>query len=734
MTKIDKKSAFSVSRRGFMQGASGLTFSIAFAGWMTGKSAAAFAASGKTSLNAWVRIGTDDKVTVMIPVSEMGQGSSTGLAQILAEELDADWNKVAIETAPVDKVYENPFLHGQITVASLAVPGFWDIMRKGGAQARRVLIDNAAAAMKVPASELTTEPSMVVHAKSGRKMSYGDIAKVAKMPAKLPEIADGDLKKPEQYRIIGKPVRRLDVVAKSHGKFEYGMDVQVRGMQYAAIARTPVEGAKAEKVDDAAAKAVKGVTGVFNLGDAVGVVGTSVEATKKGKAALKITWSAGAASGFNSDKAMAEFVARANNKAEAGLAANKVGDAPGAMTGAAKVISRDYTSDYTYHAQMEPMNITAKVSPDGKSADIWAGTQAPALMALIGSLVLQTDIAKIKLHQKGLGGGFGRRIYPDLVAYPLVLSKLTQKPVKVIFSREDDVANGKLRPMTAHHIEAGLDNDNNIVSWHHRLVGQSVLANSGQQKDLEKAGGVDFLTMEGVKHKYAMPNQLVEFVREGQVTALAAWRAIGAGYNKFVIESFLDEIAHELGKDPVEFRLSMMNGDARGRKIIETVAKMGNWGTKPAGGRAKGFAFAHVWDTPTAGIIDLTVDKATGGVKAHEIWTAVNPGLVINPDAVQSQQESNMVYGLGQALTERITYTDGAIDQSNFDSYTVMRMADVPDIHVEVISTNDRPTGIGEIGLPLVGGMVANAIFNATGARVRAMPFTAERVTAAMKA
>lgn len=405
------------------------------------------------------------------------------------------------------------------------------------------------------------------------------------------------------------------------------------------------------------------------------------------------------------------------------------------MKGAAKVYKADYTSDYTYHAQMEPMNVTAKVDEDGQGADVWVGTQAPDLLALVAAGVLQTKPPQIRIHQVGLGGGFGRRIYPDHVAYALLLSKATKKPIKVIWSREDDIGAGKLRPMTAHHVEAGVDKDGKIVAWHHRLVGESIIAFTGPPQQLTANKGIDGLVMEGSKFEYEIPNQLVEFVRarEGEETALAAWRAIGSGYNKFVIEAFLDEIAHAQGKDPIAYRLAMMKNDPRARKVIETVAKMSNW-SKKREGTSLGFAFNHVWSTPAAAVLELSVNKSNGEIKLHNMWAAVNPGLVVNPDGTKAQMESNLIFGLSQALKERITYKNGAIEQSNFHDYEVIRMSEVPEMHIEVISTNDKPTAMGEVGLPLVGGCVANALFNATGKRMRAMPFTAERVVATLKA
>ncbi len=727
-----------VSRRGFLAGTTGLAFAISVGGWLTAKSDAVYAASGRSDITAWVKIGTDNSILIYAPAAEMGQGVNTSLPQIIAEELDADWSKVVVEQSPHDaKTFGNPgFGGGLTTVASKSVNGYHDKLRIAGAQARRVLLDAAAAKWSVPVSELTTQPSMVVHAKSNRKMSYGEIAGFAKMPDALPEITLADLKKPANYRIVGKNVTRVDMKDKATGRYEYGMDVQVPGMLYASVARTPVEGGTVESVKDEAAKKVPGIVGVIALKDAVGVIGSSVEATKKAKALLEIKWAQGKLAGFDSGKSMADYQKRATDLGDKGLVYNQIGDAPAAMKGAAKVYKADFTSDYAYHAQMEPMNVTAKVDDDGMGADVWVGTQAPDLLAAVAAGVLQSTPPKIRIHQTGMGGGFGRRIYPDHVAYALLLSKASKKPIKVIWSREDDIAAGKLRPMTAHHLEAGVDKDGKIVAWHHRLVGESVIGFTGPAQRLAAAKGLDDLTMEGSKFDYEIPNKFVEFVRarEGNEVALAAWRAIGSGYNKFVIEAFLDEIAADQKKDPIAFHMALLEKDPRARKVIETVAKMSNW-SKKREGTYLGFAFNHVWSTPAAAVLELSVNKSNGDIKLHNMWAAVNPGLVINPDGTKAQMESNLIFGLSQALKERITYTGGAIDQSNFHDYELIRMSEVHEVFVEVISSpNEKPTAMGEVGLPLVGGCVANALYKATGKRMRVMPFTPERVMATLKA
>lgn len=724
-----------VSRRGFMAGTAGLTFAFSVGGFMTAKSTDVHAASNRADINGWITIGTDNSISVAAPAAEMGQGVFTSIPMVVAEELDADWSKVsAFFPPPIPKKFGNPGFGGfLVTVASRSISGYWDKIRMHGAEVRRVLMEAVAAKWNVPLAELSTEPSMVVHKKSGKKISYGDIAKFAKAPKEMPKLTAADLKKPSEFRIIGQDIPRLDVPLKATGQAQYGMDVQVPGMLYAAILRTPQDGGTPEKVDDSAALKIKGVTQVIPLRNSVGVLGTSFEATQAGKAALKVTWKSGVTAGFNNDKVLPEYTKRAKNTSEAGLPYKNDGDAKKAIAGAAKVVSAQYQSDYTYHAQMEPMNITALVNEAGDGAHLWLGTQAPNLAALVASKVLKTKPQKIRISQQFLGGGFGRRVMPDLIPDAVILSKITKKPVKVIWTREDDLLSGKLRPMTAHHLEAGLDKDGKIIGWRHRIVGEAVTASLGQKARLKKMKGLDPLTLEGAKHTYDIPNQHIEYLREHRDIALAAWRGIGAGYNKFVIEAFLDEVAHAQGTNPVDLRLAMLKDNPRAIRVIEETVKMSSWGKKP-GDTALGFVYADIWGTHTAGVIEISLNRKSGKIKVHNFWTAVDPGIAVQPQNIVAQTESNVIYGIGQTIKERVTFEDGVIQQSNFHDYHVMRMSEVPEIHTKVISTNNKPTGIGEIALPLIGGAISNAMFALTGKRMRHMPFTPERVKAALKA
>jgi isoquinoline 1-oxidoreductase beta subunit len=726
-----------ISRRGFIAGATGLTFAFTFTGGMVGRLAEALAADS-AKLNAWVTIDADGTITILSPVAEMGQGTLTTLPLILAEELDADWSKVKTEFAPpIPKIYGNPhpiMRGGMATVASVSVPGYYMPLRMAGAQARRVLLDNAAGHWNVPVEELTTEPSVVVHAKSGRRISYGEIAKFAAVPNEPPQITAADLKKEPQFRLIGrKDIGRVDVPAKVNGTAKYGIDVQVPGMVYATVLQSPMEGAKPATVNTDEVMTVKGVTKVLPLPFGVAVVGDSVEATRAGRSALKVTWdtSGAAAAKFDSEKAKDEYAAHGRDPNAKAVEWFKVGDAGTALGQAAKVLEATYWSEHCYHAQMEPMNCVAKVAEDGQSAEIWTGTQSNALAALVASNVLKTTPDKILVHQHLLGGGYGRRVWSDAVAQSVVIANIVKQPVKLILTREDDVAAARPRPMTHHILKAGLDQKGNLVGWHHRLVAENVDAVAAPPR-FQASGGKDVIGMRGLEQEhYAIPHILSDAVREIRGMRVHAWRGIGAGYNKFAAESFLDEIAQAKGVDPLALRLELTKDHPRAHAVIKTVAEMADWGRK-RDGRALGLAFADYHDSFGAAIAEVSVDRPSGKIKVHEYWVAADPGIVIQPENAHAQLESGIVYGLSAALLEEFAVKDGAVQASNFDDYPVLRMSDLPVMHTRLVASGAAPTGMGELSVPQVAPAIANAIFALTGKRLRHLPMSPERVKKAL--
>jgi isoquinoline 1-oxidoreductase beta subunit len=725
-----------ISRRGFIKTAGALTFSFTLAGRVSN----ALAQDGVAKFNAWVSIAADGTVTVMMPAAEMGQGALTALPLILAEELDADWSKVTAQYAPpIPKTYGNyhPLFQGaMITAASISTPGYWMSMRLAGAQARRVLLDNVARQWSVPASELSTEPGVVVHAKSGRRISYGDVIKFATVPAEPPQVTEADLKKPSQFRLIGRAdIPRVDVPSKVDGSAKYGIDVRLPGMLYATVLEAPYDGAKAAQVNAEDAMKIPGVKKVLPLPFGVAVVADTVNAARKGRSALKVKWDAGGSpnGSFDSEKALQEYARHGRDPGTKAMTWFEKGDAPKALAGAAKKLEAEYSSVHCYHAQMEPMNCVARVDADGKSAEIWTGTQSVALAAFVASNVLKTTPDKIRVNQHLLGGGYGRRIWPDAVAQAVVLANITKEPIKLVLTREDDLAAARPRPMTHHILKAGLDGSGQLVAWQHRLVAENVDAVAAPPR-FKATGGKDIIGWRGLEQPfYAVPNMLADAVREQRGVRVHAWRGIGAGYNKFASESFLDEIAHATGKDPLALRLELTKDHPRANAVIRAVAEMADWKRPRGKDRVLGIAFSDYHGSFSAGIAEVSLDRKSGKIRVHNYWIAGDAGIVVQPENAHAQLESAVVYGLSSALSEELTFKDGAVQQTNFHQYRVLRMSDMPEIHTRVIVTDNAPTGLGELGVPTVAPAIGNAVFKLTGKRLRQLPMSPARVQAALK-
>jgi isoquinoline 1-oxidoreductase subunit beta len=724
-----------ISRRSILAGGAGLTFAFAIGAkpdpfeWLTGAQAQA-----AYSPTVWVTIATDGTITIVSPAAEMGQGTMTALPAIIADELDADWSKVRAVLPPEweEKKHGNPSYNGGFqTSASASIQGYFHPLRVAGAQARRVLLDAAAARWNVPVAELATEPSVVVHRPSGRRMPYGEIAGFAKPPTVLPQIADGDLKAPANFRYIGRDVPRVELPLKVTGAAVYAMDVQVPGMHYAAVLQSPYPGGTPQAVNDAELLKLPGITDVVRLPDGVGVVGTSVTATQAAKARLKVTWSDAPGASHDSEQRLTAFAVVARDKNQAGVPYEPVGDAKTAMAGAARVFRGEYRTRYVYHAQMEPLSATAAVSADGKSATVWAGTQN--VTGLLGQVarLLETERSKVRFNQQLLGGGFGRRGQQEVVLDAVRLAKAAGKPVKLIWSREDDLTFGKFRPMTAHYIEAGFDAQGKVVAWHHRIVSESVVAYTAAMAG-NKPPALDRIVMKGSPiAQYPIPNKLAEHVIQPGGTRLAPWRGVGNGHNAFAAECFLDEIASALSKDPIAFRLELSEGQPRMQELLRIVAQMSDWQRK-RDGRGLGVATMVKDDTLAAGVAEVSVDRASGRIKVHNVWCAIDAGIAVQPGNLAAQTEGSIVYGLGHVLREAITVKNGRVQQSNFTNYEIARMSDMPNIEVRVVSTDNPPTGGGEDGLPVLACAVGNAVAALTGVRLRELPFSPERVRGAL--
>ena len=712
-----------LSRRTFLVTAGGFSIAIAFGSAPD----AAAATAAEFVPNAWVTIGEDGTVTIVAPAVEMGQGVRTSLPLILAEDLDADWSKVRVGATPDNaQLYGNPIFQNQLTtVGSLAVAGYYEKLRLVGAQARAVLLGNAAEAWKVPVSELTTQPSEVVHAKSGRRISYGDLAKAAKLPDPLPQVAPADLKPVSQFRLIGKDVPRVDTPSKVNGTAAYGLDVVLPDMLYAAVLYPPVQYQKPDQIDDAAARAVKGVVKIVPLPAGVGVIAESLHAARKSKDALKVTWSKAPAQTYTNEQILRDYQAIAADWNQPGVEMLNKGDAAAAMNGAARVIKGDFFSEHVSHVCMEPLNATVKV--DGDRVETWSGNQSPTTMKILGSIAAGTTPDKVTVHTTYLGGGFGRKTDGDDLFQATLLAKaVSPRPVHMIWSREDDIMNDKFRPLTAQRIEVGLDANNNVVAWRHRIVNESYFARI-MPPDLFAKIKQDIVSGGGGDMSYAVPNHRVEWVRAARGVDVGAWRGIAAGYTKFAIETLIDEIAALKNMDPVAYRLELLKDAPRAAAVVRAVAEMSDISRKRQG-RAVGVAYNDALHSHTAAAVEVSVDEASGQIKVHHLWAAVDAGIAVQPRNIVAQIESAMTFGLGAALIEQITVKDGVVQETNFHEYRVMRMSDMPPMDVRVIATDNKPSGIGEAGVPVVAPAIANAVAQLTGKRLRHLPMTPERV------
>ena len=725
-----------LSRRQFLLGSGGLAIGVAFGVPALTASKKALAQSAGLAPNQWVTIGTDGIVTILSPGSEMGQGTLTAVPLCLAEDLDADWSKVKVVQAGHNpKAYGNKLFGGiMATGASRTTRGYYELLRIAGAQTRLVLLAAAAEKWNVPQSELTTDKGVVWHKASKRSMGYGEIAGFAKVPATLPTVTAAQLKPVKDFKLIGKNVPRIDLADKTTGRAQYGIDTRLPGMLYGAVLRPPMHKDKMVSMDDSGAKAIKGFIKTVPLPYGVGVLAENTWAARQAKDALKVTW---ANDSITKTYTTAE-VGRAYTAAAADLDLSKAGvevEKHGAgnsnIKNAAKVLKADFLAEHAAHMCLEPMNATAQWTGDDK-IEIWSPTQSPSIAALVSSIVTKVPAANIKVNTTLLGGGFGRRVDADFTLDAVLLSKAAEgKPVKVTWSREDDVKNDKFRPLVAQHVEVGLDANNNITGWHHRLAGESIYARANPNA-FKAAGGKDAPFHEGAEVLYNINDLLIEYARQERGVDVGFWRAVGGGYSKHAVETMIDEVAAANQADPVAFRLKLLEKHPRAQAVIREVAKMANWSKKRPAGRALGIAYSDMWETHTAEIVELSVDKKSGAIKVHNVWAAVDTGIAVLPQNVATQVEGSIVYGLSGALKEEVTFANGVVQQGNFHDYQVIRQNELPVIAVKVIITDNAPGGVGECGLPPVAPAIANAVAKLTGKRLRHMPFTAERVKTAL--
>jgi isoquinoline 1-oxidoreductase subunit beta len=696
------------SRRGFIQASGALV--VGFSLPISAR-AATIKSVTDDKLSAFLRIASDDSITVVCGSAEMGQGVLTAIPMMLAEELDADWSKVRVEQAPADVAYNNPLFGMQATGGSTTVRAHFQPMRQAGAAARQMLLQAAAAQWQVDLSGLTTDKG-IVSGPGGKRASYGSLAAAA---AKLPVPDKPKLKDAKSFKIIGKGVRRLDTPDKVNGKARFGIDAKVPGMLVAVMARAPAKDAKPKAVNEAAAKAVKGVQQVITLPFGVAVLANGYWAAKKGRDALDLQWDMPAASKINS-AGVSEMLDEGALNASA--VARDEGNVRDATANAAKTLDARYEAPYLAHACMEPMNCTAWVK--GDEVEIWVGTQSQGPAQGILGQVASVTPAKVKVNTALLGGGFGRRFAPDFTIAATLLSKISGKPVKLIYTREDDMAAQFYRPPAVVRFEGALD-DKGVLSMLKAGVGTpSIMGGSGFMQIPEN--GVDTFAMEGLAdHPYDIPNQRLAYGRVEPGPQVWFWRSVGHSQNAFFSEGFIDEMAVAAKKDPFEFRRAMLGKSPRQKAVLELAAEKAGWGKPMAAGMARGIAVVSSFGSHVAEVAEVSVG-ADGTPKVHRVVVAVDCGQTINPEIIKRQMEGSIVYGLSAALYGKVSFKDGVVEQGNFHNYPVLRMSEMPKVEVHILPSTEEPGGVGEPGLPPIAPAVVNALFALTGKRIRSLP------------
>ncbi len=710
------------SRRKFLKDSAVLMGGLVIGFYLPIKGGRALAAEGAGAPaqvyppNAFIRIAPDDTITIVVNKSEMGQGVYTSLPMLIAEELEADWTRIRVESAPVAKVYNHTGFGMQLTGGSSSVPSSWDQLRRVGASARILLVRAAAAQWGVPEAECHAENSRVVHARSGQSLNFGVLADAAN---KLTLPQDVTLKSPGDFKLIGKPVKRLDTPEKINGRAQFGLDVYLPEMLTVLVARSPVFGGKVRRFDATEARKVPGVQGVYEVPTGVAVAASGFWPAKTARELLEIEWDEGPGATLSTANMREQYQELARKP---GLTARKDGDAGSALKGARKSVSAEYEVPYLAHATMEPLNVVVDLKPD--HCAIWTGTQSQTLDHAMAAKTAGLQPEQVEIHTTYLGGGFGRRANPrsDFVIEAVQVAKVIGKPIKVVWSREDDTRGGYYRPMWVDHIETAIGNDGKPVAWKHTIVGQSIVADTPFESFLTK-DGIDATSVEGAATMpYAIPNLEVGLHSPKNPVTVQWWRSVGHSHTAFVVETMMDELAHLAGQDEVHYRLALLDKFPRHAGVLKLAAEKAGWGKKtlPAG-HAYGVAVHQSFDSYVAEIAEVSVEN--GKIRVHRVVCAVDCGMVVNPDGVRQQIESAVVYGLSAALRGEITLEKGRVVQSNFHDYTPLRFSEMPQIDVHIVASEAPPTGIGEPGTPPIAPAVANAVFKLTGKRLRSMPF-----------
>ncbi len=709
-----------VDRRSFLKtgvaGATGLVIGFYLPGRFEALAAPPAGSAAPVALNAWMRIGTDDSVTIMIDKSEMGQGIQTALCMLAAEELECDWKKIRTEFAPAAKEYFNPAFGMQGTGGSSSVRSSWDPMRKAGAAARDMLLQAAAQKWGVEKTACRAENGVILHEPTKRRLTYGSLAEAA---AKLPVPSDVPLKDPKQFRVIGKSTKRLDTREKVDGRAKFGIDVRRPGMLYAVVARCPVFGGKVASFDATKAKAVPGVKNVIQISSGVAVVADSTWTAMQGRRALEVKWDEGPNANVSSDSISKLFAERA---AQPGVEARKEGDAATALAGAAKKIEAVYEVPFLAHATMEPQNCTADVRAD--RCDVWAPTQFQTMAQAVAAKICGLKPEAVFIHTTFLGGGFGRKAGTDFVIESVETSKAIGAPVKVTWSREDDTQHDFYRPASYARLAGGLDADGWPVAWTTRVACPSIM-NAWFPGSIKN--NLDPTSVEGVDNlPYAIPNILVDYQLTETGIPVGFWRSVGNSQNGFFSESFMDELAAAGKKDPYEFRRRFLGKAPRHLAVLELAAQKAGWGKPLPAGRFRGIAVLTAFLSYAAQVVEISVNRSERTLKIHRVVCAVDVGRVVNPTNIAAQSESAVVYGLTSALHGTITISRGRVEQTNFNNYPMLRMNEMPAVEVHIVPSEEKPTGAGELSVPPVVPALCNAIFAATGKRIRRLPIRPE--------
>jgi len=666
--------------------------------------------------NAFLRVGSDDTVTVLLAHSEMGQGIWTALPMLIAEELDADWSKIRVEHAEAAPVYAHTVFGMQMTGGSTSTWSEFDRYRQAGATARALLVQAAAQRFGVKPADCRTENGVVIA--GNQRGRYGELVAAA---AKLPPPKTVPLKDPKDWKIIGKPTKRLDTPEKITGRAQFGMDVRFPGLLTAVVARPPVFGGKVRSFDATAAKAIPGVRKVVRVPTGVAVVADHFWAAKLGRDALKIEWDLGPNAGLDSTALREQFRRLAGTPGTPAAEAGNVADALGK---AAKTIEAEYAVPYLAHAPMEPENCTVRIGP-GK-CEIWTGTQFQTLDQRLAAQITGLKPEQVEVHTTFLGGGFGRRANPtsDFVSEAVQVAKAANAPVKTVWTREDDVHGGYYRPAYLHRARIGLGADGLPVAWRHTVVGQSILVGTPFEPFLVK-NGIDATSVEGAfdaPYLKDIPNHRVDLHSPKTGIPVLWWRSVGHSHTAFVMESLIDELAQAAGKDPVEYRRALLKNHRRHLGVLNLAVEKAGWGRRPPQGRARGVAVHESFGSFAAQVAEVSVED--GRIRVHRVVCAIDCGIAVNPETIAAQMESGIAFGLSAALHSALHIKDGRVQESNYHDYRVLRMNEMPVVEVHIVPSTEKPGGIGEVGVPPIAPAVANAVAVLTGQRLRELPLT----------